>query len=126
FNTTLLLPHLGLSRRTHLDHCNAANQLGQTLLQLLAVVVGGGLLDLRPDLLHPALDIGALSAAIDECGVVLVDRHALGSAELLDLDALELDAEVLRDRLAASENSNILQHRLATIAEARSIHSSNV
>src|SRR4051794_15351593 len=125
-NTSLLFLHLGLGRRTNLDHCNAANQLGQTLLQLLAVVVGGGLLDLSANLLHAAFDVGALSAAIDEGGVVLVDRHALGSAEVLDLDALELDAEVFSDRLAAGQNRNVLQHRLATIAKARSLDRSHV
>jgi hypothetical protein len=32
------------------DHRDAARELGQPLLQLLAVVVGGGFLDLRLDL----------------------------------------------------------------------------
>ena len=52
----LLLLHLGLGRRADLDDRHAAGELRQPLLQLLAVVVGGGLLDLRADLLDAALD----------------------------------------------------------------------
>ena len=39
-----------------------------------------------------------------------------------DLDVLELDAEVFRDRLAAGEDRDVLEHRLAAIAEARRLH----
>jgi len=41
---------------------NAAGELCQPFLQLLAIVVGGGLLDLRLDLGDAALDIGLLAA----------------------------------------------------------------
>ena len=53
----LLLLHLGFGSCTDLDDGNAADQLGETLLELLAVVVGGGLLDLRADLLDAAFDL---------------------------------------------------------------------
>ena len=46
----LALLHLDLGRAADADHRDAARELGQPLLQLLAVVVGGGLLDLRLDL----------------------------------------------------------------------------
>jgi hypothetical protein len=51
FDAGLLLLHLDLGGSTDLDHGDTAGQLGQTLLQLLAVVVGGGVLDLGADLL---------------------------------------------------------------------------
>jgi hypothetical protein len=35
-----------------------------------------------------------------------------------ELDLLELDAEVLEDRLAAGQDGDVLQHRLAAVAEA--------
>ena len=78
-DTSLLLLHLGLGGSTDLDHGNAADQLGETLLELLAVVVGGGLVDLSADLLDAALDVAILAAAIDDGGVVLVDGDALGA-----------------------------------------------
>ena len=56
-DASLLLLQLGLGCRADLDDGYAADQLGQPLLQLFLVVIGGGLIDLRPDLLHTALDV---------------------------------------------------------------------
>ena len=72
----LLLLHLGLGGRADLDDRDAADELGEALLELLAVVVGGGVLDLRADLLDAALDLGLLAGAVDDGGVVLVDRRS--------------------------------------------------
>src|SRR5262249_36510708 len=46
FDARLLLFHFRLSRSADLDHRDAADELRQTFLELLAVVVTGGLLDL--------------------------------------------------------------------------------
>src|SRR5258708_2051308 len=102
--------------------CHAA----QLLLQVLAIVVGVPLPPLGATPLPRTRVVVVLPAAIDDGGVVLVDRHALGGAQILDLDALQLDAEVFRDRLAARQDSDILQHCLAAIAEARSLHRGHV
>ena len=50
--------------------------------------------------------------------VFLVDDDLLGAAEVLDLDVLEADAEVLGDALAVGQDGQVLEHRLAAIAEA--------
>jgi hypothetical protein len=50
----------------------------------------------------------------------------LARAEVFDLDALELDAEVFGDGLAAGEDGDVLEHGLAAIAEARSLDGSDV
>ena len=73
FDASLLFLQLGFGCRAHLDHRYAADQLRQPLLQLLLVVVRGGVLDLRADLLDAAFDLGGLAAAFDDRGVVLVD-----------------------------------------------------
>ena len=80
-NAILALLHLDLGRAADADHRDAARELGQTLLQLLTVVVRGGLLDLRLDLRHARLDVGLLAGAVDDRGVLLVDHHLLGAAE---------------------------------------------
>ena len=118
----LALLHLDLGGAADADHRNAARELGQTLLQLLAVVVRGGLLDLRLDLRYARLDVGLLAGAVDDRGVFLVDHHLLGAAEHVDRDVLELDAEIFADRLAAGQDGDVLQHGLAAIAEARRLH----
>src|SRR6185437_16130368 len=56
-NAILAFLHLDLGRAADADHRDAARELGQTLLQLLTVVVRGGLLDLRLDLGHARLDV---------------------------------------------------------------------
>ena len=64
----LLLLHLDLGRRTDLDHGDAAGELGNALLQLLLVVVGGRFLDLLAD----ALDAALMSAALPAPSMMVV------------------------------------------------------
>src|SRR5207245_9860918 len=89
------------------------------LLQLLAIVVTGGLVDLASNFFHPAFDFTVLALAFDDRGVVLVHGNLLGLAEIAHLDVLQLDAQVFGNRLAAREGSNVLHHGFATVAEAR-------
>ena len=58
-DAVLLLLHFDLGCAADADHRDAARELGQALLQLLLVVVRGGLLDLRLDLLDAALDVAS-------------------------------------------------------------------
>ena len=100
FDAGLLFLHFGLGGRADLDHGHAADQLRQPLLQLFAVVVRGGVLDLRAQLFHATLDGGRRAGAFDDGRVVLVDGDLLGLAQILQLDGLELDPEVLGDGAA--------------------------
>src|SRR5882762_7694456 len=120
-NAILALPDLDLGRAADADHRDAACKLGQTLLQLLTVVVRGSFLDLRLDLIDPRFDVGLLAGAADDGGVFLVDHHLLGATEHGERDVLHLDAEIFRNRLTAGQNREVLQHGLAAIAEARSL-----
>jgi hypothetical protein len=113
--------HLGFGCRTDLDDGDAADELGKPFLQLLAIVVRGRFLDLRADLLDAAFDRILAAGAFDDRRVVLVDRDLLRLAEIFELDVLELDAEVLGDRASAGQDRDVFEHRLATIAEARSL-----
>src|SRR5712692_8232310 len=125
-NAILALLHFDFGRAADADHRDAARELGQTLLQLLTIVVRGGFLDLRLDLLNAGFDVGLLAGAVDDGGVLLVDHHLLGATEHGERDVLELDAEIFRDRLAAGQDRDVLQHGLAAIAEARGLHSGNL
>ena len=118
-NAILALLDLYFGRAADADHRDAARELGQTLLQLLTVVVRGGLLDLRLDLVDARLDVGLLACPADDGGVLLVDHHFLGATEHGERDVLHLDAEIFRDRLFTGQNRDVLQHRLAAIAETR-------
>src|SRR5579859_643719 len=121
-NAILALLHLDLGRAADADHRDATRKLGQTLLQLLTVVVRGGSLDLRLDLIDPCLDVGLLAGAADDGGVLLVDHHLLGATEHGERDVLHLDAEIFRNRLTAGQNREVLQHGLAAVTEARCLY----
>src|SRR6267143_953244 len=120
-NTSLLFLQLGFGRSTNLDDGNATDEFRQAFLELLAVVVGGGVFHLEADLLDAAFDFAGFAAAFDDGGVVLVDGELLGFAQVLDLDVLELDAEVFGDGLTAGQNRDVLEHGLAAIAKARGL-----
>src|SRR5436305_3973599 len=114
-DAVLALFHLNLGRTADPDYRNAAGKLCEALLQLLAVIVGGGFLDLLPDLRAAAIDIGLLAAAVDDRRVLLLDADLLGLAEHVERDVLELDAEILADDLTGCQDRDVLEHRLAAI-----------
>jgi hypothetical protein len=87
------------------DDGNAACELGKTFLQLLAVVVGGGVLDLLADLGNAASISAFLPAPSTMVVFSLVDRDLLGAAQHVQGDVFELDAEVFGDHLAAGQDA---------------------
>ena len=117
----LALLELDLGGRADLDHRDAAGQLGQPLLQLLAVVVGVRLLDLGTDLVDPTGDLVGVAATLDDRGLVLGDDDLAGGAEQLDAGRLQLEADLLGDHLAAGQDRDVLQHGLAAVTEARGL-----
>ena len=117
-DAVLLLLHLGLGGSANLDDRNAADKLGETLLELLLVVVALGLFDLRTDLLHAAVDGLALTEAVDDGGVVLGDADLLGAAKVGERHILELHAEVFADDRTAREDGDVAEHGLAAVTEA--------
>src|SRR5438093_8807398 len=122
----LLLLELHLGGRADLDDGDAAGELRETLLELLLVEVAGGLLDLRFDLLDSGHDLVLLAVTLDECGVVLVRRDTACPAEILDGRRVELAAGLFGDDLAAGEGRDVLEHGLAAVAEAWSLHAEDV
>src|SRR5208282_3928793 len=101
-----------------LDHRDTTHQLCQPLLQLLAVVVRGGVVHLDAELLDPAFDIALLACALNDRGVVLVDGDLFRAAQVFHFHVFEADAQVLSDGFTAGQNGNVFQHGLAAVAEA--------
>src|SRR5258705_3289997 len=118
----LLLLHLGLGRRADVDLGDAAGQLRETLLELLLVVVGLRRLDLGLDLGDPAADGFLRARTFDDRAGFLLDDDLLGRAEVLDRHRLERLTGRLEHGIAAREDAEVLEHRLAAIAEARGLH----
>ncbi len=60
-----------------------------------------------------------LPDAVDDRRVLLLDADLLGLAQHVERDVFELDAEVFADHLAAGQDRDVLEHRLAPVAKAR-------
>jgi len=117
FDAVLLFLQLDLGRCTDLDDGNATGELGEALLELLAIPVGVGVVDLGLDLADAGVDFVLLARAIHDRGVVLVDDDALGAAEQVEGDVLQLETDFLADDLTTGEDRHVLEHRLATVSE---------
>src|SRR6202034_1648910 len=117
-DAVLALLQLDLGRRARLDDGHAAGQLGQPLLELLAVVVGVGVVDLGADLVDPARDLVRVTGAVDDRGLVLGHDDLAGPAEHVDVDAVQLEADLFADDLATGEDGDVTEHGLAAVAEA--------
>ena len=117
----LLFLHLALGRSADVDLGHAPGELGESLLEFFAVVIARGILDLAANLLDPGLDVARLAGALNDRRVVLVDDHLLGAAEFGQAEILELHSQVLEHRRGSGEDRNVLEHRLAAIAVARSL-----
>src|SRR5690606_37537689 len=112
--------------RARLDDGDAAGELGEALLQLLAVVVAVGVLDLATDLGDTTLDRGRLAGALDDGGLILGDDDLARTAEQVERSVLQLETNLLGDDLAAGEDRDVLQLRLAAVAEAGSLDGSRL
>src|SRR5690606_25062236 len=117
FDAVLLLLELHLGGCADLDDGNAAGQLGETLLELLAVPVGVGLVDLTLDLGHATVDVVGRAAAVHDGGVVLGDDDLAGGTEEIQGGVLELEADGLGDHGATGEGGDVAEHGLAALTE---------
>ena len=102
---------------------NAAGELGEALLELLAVPVGVGLLDLTLDLGDPALDLVRGAATVDDRRVVLGDDDAAGPAEQVEGDVFSsLRPTSSEMTWRTGEDGDVAEHGLAAVAEAGGLH----
>ncbi|ESP97698.1 DNA polymerase II large subunit [Streptomyces sp. GBA 94-10 4N24] len=116
--TVLALLQLDLGGRADADHADAAGQLGEALLELLAVPVRVGRLDLGLDLGDAPLDVLGVAAAVHDGRVVLGDGDAAGGAQHVQTGLVELEADLLGDDGGTGEGGHVAEHRLAAVTEA--------
>jgi len=82
-------------------------------LSFSAIVVAGSICQLALNALDTGLDGGLLAIALDDGRVVLVDLDLLGPAQLIQLNAFELNAQVFKTNgLAAGQRGNVFQQAL--------------
>ena len=75
--------------------------------------------------MRPSMDFSEpLPSTIVVVSLSTVTRFA--RPKFLQPDAFQLEASLFHDRLAASQDTDILQHRLATVTKAWSLHRASV
>ena len=119
FDAGLLLFHFDFGSSTDFDDRHTTGQLGNALLQLFLVVIGGGFFDLPTNLLDPTLNLVGPASAVDDGGVFFGNHNLAGSAQIGQGRFLQAQTDFLGDHLTAGQDGDILQHGFATIAETR-------
>jgi len=114
----LLLTDLSLAGTTNLDHGNTTGDLGEALLELLLLVLGGGVGNGGLEKLDALLNIGLVACTVENDGLVLGNGHLLGLTKHVELSVLELETNILGDDLATSEDGKILEVGLAVLTKA--------
>ena len=117
----LLLLELHLCGGADLDHADSTSELGDPLLQLLAIPVGVGASDLGLQLCHPSLDLCCVAGAVNNRGVVLGHHNATSSAQDVQSNLIKLETDLGRDNLATCQDADVLQHCLTAITEGGSL-----
>ena len=120
-DAVLAFLQLHLGGGANLDHGHTAGQLSQTLVQLLTVVFGIGVLDLGTDLVHPTLNLVLGTGTFHNGGVVLGHHNLAGATQQRQVGGLQGQAHLFGNDLATGQNSHVLQLRLAAVAETRSL-----
>src|SRR5258708_6435991 len=119
FDAGLLFLHFDFGRGTDFDHGNATGELGNALLEFFLVIVRGRFLDLRTDTLDPALDVSGFAVSVDDGGVLFLHQNLLRFAQIVQRGLFQGQTDFIGDDRSTGEDRDVLQHRLATIAEAR-------
>ena len=108
--------------RADLDDDNTSGQLGEALLQLLTIPIGIGILDLATNLPDAISNRSLITMAVNDRRVVLGYDDATSRTENLKANLVELEADIRGHDSRASQNGNVLQNRLTTIAESGGLH----
>ncbi|MNZ48629.1 hypothetical protein D3C78_663770 [compost metagenome] len=95
-------------------------------MQFFTVVVRGSLGNLSADLGDTRFDVALYTSAVDDDGVFLGQGHALGVTQVLQGSGLQAQADFFGDHGTAGQDSDVLQHGLAAVAEARCLDRSNL
>src|SRR5205807_27883 len=84
---------------------HAAGQLRQSLLQLLAIIIAGRLLNLRLDLADARLDLGWIAFTLDDGRVILVRHNAARLPKVGQCRGIEAAAHLFADDLPTGDQN---------------------
>mmetsp|Transcript_9899 Transcript_9899/g.32724 ORF Transcript_9899/g.32724 Transcript_9899/m.32724 type:complete len:223 (+) Transcript_9899:645-1313(+) len=108
---------LGFRRRADFDHGDAAAELGDSLRDLLRVVDGVGFRELLFELRDADVNLVSRRRVCDYGGGVVCDCYFPGVPEAVHGRGAGSEAEVAREERRAGDDGDVLQKRLASLAE---------
>src|SRR5205814_1335753 len=109
FNARLSVLEFDLGAGSNLDQGHSAGQLSQSLLELLAIVVAGRLLNQRPNLTNARLDSLRASLAFNDGRRILVRHNTASRTKVIECRSLEAAPGLFANDLPAGQDSDILQ-----------------
>ena len=118
----LALLQLCLGGGADADHTDAADEVGKSLLELLAVPVRLDLLDLATKVLGARIHGGAIASTLEDGGVFLGDHHALGAAQLVEADGVQAQAHLLGDQRGTGQYGDVGEDGCAPVTERGGLH----
>ena len=86
-------------------------------MELLAIVVGGRVLDLSLNFGHTTADTGLFAATAHEGRVVFLDNDLFTPTEVFEGGGVELAADLVGDDGSAGEDRDVLEHGLSAVAK---------
>ena len=105
-----------------MDDCNTTGQLANPLLHLFLVKVRSRKCNLVLDFLNPFCNGFLFASTTNQNGVFLVDDCLTNTTQHINGSILQFHIQILGDDSTASQDGNILQHFLSSVAKARSLH----
>ena len=96
--------------------------LAKAFLQFFFIEIRRRFSDLRFDLRNAVFDFFSVAVAFNDRRFVLRNANLTGRAEVFHRNAVKFAAYVFCDDSSAGEDSDILKHCFAAVAEARSLN----
>ena len=126
FDPQFAVLELGFRRSSDLDHGHTAGEFGDALVELLAVVLGIGVLQFPADGRHALSDGITAVFAGDDGGFFLADGDAADPAEILQRHLVERHRSVFADHGSTGEDGNVREGGFAALAKGGCADSSHL
>ena len=123
FNAQFLFFQFYFGSRADFDYGNTAGQFCQAFLQFFLIKLGRGFRNLGFNLFYTGFDFRFLAAAVHDGGQFFAYANLACAAQVFHGSAVQFAAHFFTDYGSAGEDSNILQHGFAAVAEAGSLNS---
>lgn len=123
FETIFLIFQFDFRSSADFDDSDTAGHLSQTFLEFFFIEIRRRVSDLRFDLSYAFFDGLSIAVAFNDRRFIFRYADLASRAEVFHGNAVEFTADIFCDDRSTRKGCNILKHRFAAVAEARSFNS---